>query len=335
MKKIIAVTLLAAASSLVIAAPAEKKVKVFILAGQSNMVGHGKVEEGRNPAYVKGSKDVPREIKGGIGCLRSLATDPTTSETYGKFLGADGKWVERVDVLIDATADGKRKKGKLSVGYGPGDWFGPELGFGFDVGDYLEDPVLIIKTSWGGKDLAVDFRPPSSGDTPLKKDREAGAYYRKMMETVKESLANLEKDFPQLQGYTPEIVGFGWHQGWNDGCNKDFTAEYEKNMANFINDVRKDLGVSDLPFVIANTGQNGPGTKGTFAELCEAQLNIGDPAKHPEFKGTVTSIDTRPFVMPDERNPSGMGYHWSHSAESHYLVGDSMGKAMVELLKAK
>ena len=311
-----------------------KTVKVFILAGQSNMVGHGKVEMGRNPKWTKNSKGIPREIKGGIGGLRSLATDPETNKTYGKFLGADGKWIERDDVLIDATADGKRKKGKLSVGYGPGIWFGPELGFGWEVGDHLDEPVLIIKTSWGGKDLAVDFRPPSSGITELGKGkREPGAYYRKMMETVKDSLANLEKDFPQLAGYEVEIAGFGWHQGWNDGCNDDATAEYEKNMANFIRDVRKDLKVKDLPFVIANTGQNGPGTKGRFADLCQAQMNIGDPKKHPEFKGTVISIDTRPFKASDERAPSGFGYHWNHSGESHFKVGDAMGEAMVKLLE--
>lgn len=312
----------------------DNTVKVFILAGQSNMVGHGKVEMGRNPEWTKDSKDIPREIKGGIGCLRSLATDPETAKTYGKFLGADGTWVERDDVLIDATADGKRRKGKLSVGYGPGIWFGPELGFGWVVGDYLKEPVLIIKTSWGGKDLAVDFRPPSSGNTDLGKgQREPGAYYQKMMELVKEALANYETDFPELKGYKAEIAGFGWHQGWNDGCSDPATAEYEKNMANFIRDVRKDLGVADLPFVIANTGQNGLETKGRFATLCEAQLALGDPEKHPEFKGTVISIDTRPFKAPDERSPSNFGYHWNHSAESHYKVGDAMGMAMVQLLK--
>ena len=332
MKRILSIMLVLAVSGFVMASPGTKTVKVFILAGQSNMVGHGKVEMGRNPEWAKDAKAIPREIKGGVGCLRSLATDPGTAKTYGKFLGADGKWAERDDVLIDATADAKRKKGKLSVGYGAGNWFGPELGFGWAVGDRIEEPVLIIKTSWGGKDLAVDFRPPSSGDTPLKKDREAGAYYRKMMELIKESLANYEKDFPELKGYKAEIAGFGWHQGWNDGCSKEATAEYEKNMANFINDVRKDLGVKDLPFVIANTGQNGMKTAGTFADLCEAQMNIGDPAKHPEFKGTVASVDTCPFLMPEERAISGMGYHWNHSGDSHYLVGNAMGEAMMKLM---
>lgn len=312
-----------------------KKVKVFILAGQSNMVGHGKVEWGRNPEYKKGDKETPPEIKGGIGGLRALATDAETAEDYKHLLGKDGKWVERDDVFVYCTVNDKKKKGKLKPGFGKGKWFGPELGFGNVVGDYLEEPVLIIKTAWGGKDLAVDFRPPSSGDTPLKKNRKAGAFYRKMMTFVKESLANFDKDFPELKGYKPEIAGFGWHQGWNDGCNKDFTAEYEKNMANFIKDVRKELGVKDLPFVIANTGQNGSETKGTFAKLCQMQMDIGDPEKHPEFKETVASVDTRPFKAEKGRAVSKFGYHWNHSGESHYKVGSAMGKAMVKLLDKK
>lgn len=312
-----------------------KTLKVFILAGQSNMVGHGKVELGRNPDYNPKDKKSPREIKGGIGGLRSLATDPKTAEKYSHLLDDQGNWEEREDVFIYCTVEDVNKKGKLRPGFGKGNWFGPELGFGNAVGDELQEPVLIIKTAWGGKDLAVDFRPPSSGDTPLKKNREPGTYYKKMMTIIKESLANFEKDFPELKGYNPEIAGFGWHQGWNDACNKEAALEYEKNMANFIRDVRKDLGVKDLPFVIANTGQNGSDTKGTFVTVCQAQMDIGNPEKHPEFKGTVSSIDTRPFKAPEERSPSKFGYHWNHSGESHYQVGDSMGKAMVKLLKNK
>ena len=122
---------------------------------------------------------------------------------------------------------------------------------------------------------------------------------------------------------------------WAFSCTKEMTAEYEKNMANFITDVRKELGVENLPFVIANTGQNGAQTKGTFAELCQAQMNIGDGKKHPKFLGTVTSIDTRPFKATEDRSPSGFGYHWNHSGETHYKIGESMGQAMVKLLKNK
>jgi hypothetical protein len=143
MNRVIMIILMTVACS-AMASPSGKTVKVFILAGQSNMEGHGKVEMGRNPEWEEGAEGVPREIKGGIGGLRALATDPETKAEYGKFLDADGKWIERNDVYIYTTTPGKAK-GNLSVGFGKGGWFGPELGFGWEVGDYLDDPVLIIK----------------------------------------------------------------------------------------------------------------------------------------------------------------------------------------------
>ena len=31
---------------------------------------------------------------------------------------------------------------------------------------FVREPVLLIKCAWGGKSLAVDFRPPSAGKVP-------------------------------------------------------------------------------------------------------------------------------------------------------------------------
>ena len=54
-----------------------KGIKVFILAGQSNMVGYGKTEMGGNPEWKKGDKSKPKEIKAGKGCLREMAINDT------------------------------------------------------------------------------------------------------------------------------------------------------------------------------------------------------------------------------------------------------------------
>ena len=308
-------------------------VNVFILAGQSNMVGHGKVEMGLNPDYKEGDPGHTREIKGGLAGLRQLATSPETAPRFGHLLGKDGNWVERDDVWIYSTAPGKTT-GRLSVGFGKGGWFGPELQFGQRLGDALEGPVLIIKTAWGGHSLGVNFRPPSSGKPDYNyKEEDLGASYREMVKIVKDVCGNLETHFPELKGREAKIVGFGWHQGWNDAGSKEMVAEYGANMANLIRDLRKDLGTPKLPVVIANTGMIGTEAKGIRAELCEIQLKMADPKAFPEFEGTIAAVETRPFKRSTEESPSGFGYHWNHNAESHFLVGDAMGEAMVKLLK--
>lgn len=95
------------------------------------------------------------------------------------------------------------------------DNFGPELGFGQVMGDALQNQILIIKAAWGGRSLYKDFRPPSSGGT-------VGPTYLQMINTVKESLAELKKRFPAYDGGGSELSGFVWWHGWNDhidACN--------------------------------------------------------------------------------------------------------------------
>ena len=335
---LLVVLLLVLGSSALYAEDAADEVLVFILAGQSNMVGHGKPDMGRNPDYVEGDKASQREVAGGIGSLRRFIErhpEPYGAEGTLPLVNADGSWRERDDVLIHCTTERGAKHGHLTPHFGKGEWFGPEFGFGHIVGEAFAQPVLIIKTAWGGHSLGIDFRPPSSGEPQFTKAKyepdQVGRSYRAMLSLTQEVLANMETLFPELAGKTPRLAGFGWHQGWNDGV-PEMTAEYEANMVNLITDLRRDLGVPDLPVVIANTGMIGVEATGVRAELCEIQLALGDPEKHPEFAGTVASVETRPFKRSEEQSPSKFGYHWNHNGESHWLLGEAMGVAMLELL---
>lgn len=284
----------------------EKPVKVFVLAGQSNMVGTGVVKSNPNR-------------NGGRGSLEFLAKDPKTSGKFRKLMGDNGQWLVRNDVIINFLDS----KGPLTVGFGGNsDQIGPELGFGQITGDFYDEPVLLIKLAWGGKSLAQDFRPPSSGGT-------TGPFYREIVEQTKEILTKFDDKFPQFKGRGWQLVGFGWHQGWNDRVNQAFNDEYEKNMANFIRDIRKDLGVINLPFVIAETGMTGPNEKHPRAlSLMKAQAAV---AEYQEFKENVSFVKTRDFWREKEESPSGQGYHWNTNAETYFLIGEAMGQAMLKL----
>ncbi len=288
------------------AAAAGKPVKVFILAGQSNMEGHGLI------------KADPKQNEG-KGSLEYVARQPATADKFKHLLTTNGKWAVRDDVWIHYLD----RKGKLTAGFGvKEDRIGPELGFGFVIGDAFEEPVLLIRLAWGGKSLAKDFRPPSSGG-------EVGPYYREIVERTKVVLKDLKKEFPELGDRGYELAGFGWHQGWNDRINQAFVEEYEKNMANFIRDVRKDLGVKDLPFVIAETGMTGPEEKHPRAlALMKAQAAV---AEYEEFKGNVAFVGTKAFWRDKGVSPTAQGYHWNTNAETYYLIGEVMGKAMKKL----
>ena len=148
--KHIATFFLIALAAIASAQAATKPVRVFILAGQSNMEGHGFV-----PADPKRN--------GGKGSLEYVAKDPATAKHFAALMDAAGKWRTRDDVWISYLD----RKGPLTVGYGARpEMIGPELGFGWVMGDALAEPVLLIKCAWGGKSLAVDFRPPSAGKLP-------------------------------------------------------------------------------------------------------------------------------------------------------------------------
>lgn len=282
------------------AKPEQPPVKVFVLAGQSNMVGAGRVEG--DPDHNDGQ-----------GSLSYLVEHQ--ADTFGHLKQGDD-WAERDDVSIWYLG----KTGMLRPGFGSNDnTIGPELGFGGVVGDATEAPVLLIKIAWGGKSLGADFRPPSAGG-------KVGPFYTQLIDHATQTLENAETLFPEYEGRDFELVGFGWHQGWNDRINQQFNDEYEENLVHFMNDIRRDLDAPELPFVVAETGMTGPEEKHPRAlSLMAAQKAAC------ERDGHATFVPTRDFWRPEDESPSKQGYHWNSNAETYYLIGQAMGEAMLKL----
>ena len=274
-------------------------------------------------------------------------------------------------------------KGGLRPGFGQipyGPFFGPELGFGWNIDNNnnaccCNDKVLIIKTAWGGKTIAHDFRPPSSAGSsfdpycqqPDCNPFQVGHFYQVMIEDVRKIMKPgvIGKMFPELTNYTAEISGFAWHQGWNDGCNVNDTAAYETNMVNLIKDLRREWKNPHLPISIAVSGFGGYGTTaqnrtpadcwdgpnatkvdckvcGTGDHQCRridtvlSQFAAANLTKHPELECCVEAMETRGFYRQPEYSPNhGQDYHWYHNAETHYLLGKALAVGMNKAAKAK
>lgn len=311
----------------------QRPVKVFILAGQSNMVGDGHVTPADKP-----------------GTLAYMVQRSDRAAQFTHLMDAQGQWRTRKDVWyfhrqVQRTGSDLQTV-DIACGLRPGlqgpsdrPRIGPELQFGHAMGDHFGEQVLIIKTAWGGKSLAVDFRPPSAGPPTfeLKADRngnrrEVGKYYREILADVRYALEKIESLFPNYKGQGHEILGFGWHQGWNDGCDPIHAAEYEKNLKLFIQDLRRDLKKRDLPFVIASSGFDGhndnlPGVRRRIKEVVEpAQI------KAAASMDNVTCVETRDFFRTPEQSPTSACHHWNSNAETYFLIGDAMARAMKDLM---
>lgn len=291
---------------------ANKKLRVYILAGQSNMQGH---------AHVR--------------TIETMKLNPRSAKLYNDIRNADGSDKVHPRVRVSAIGSSESEKlGPLSTGFGPesrGPKFGPELTFGTTIAKSYDGPILIIKTAWGGKSINTDFRSPSAGayefnekqlENYKKQNKDiakikaakaeaTGHYYRLMVEHVGKVLADPKRahpDYDPAAGY--ELAGFVWFQGWNDMVDSGFYPDrykpggYDKYtglMAHFIRDVRKEFDAPKLPFVIGVIGVGGATNlygpkqqryKGVHQYIRDA---MAAPAKMPEFKGNVAAVLTEKF----------------------------------------
>jgi alpha-galactosidase len=349
---------------------AAKPLKVFILAGQSNMQGHANVST-----------------------FDSMADDPKTAPILKEMRSADGKprvcekvWISQVGCAGDGWKDVIEQTGKLTAGFGASaNEIGPEFTFGIYMEKALNEPILIIKTAWGGRDLSSDFRPPSAEPYVASKKSIAwaiqhhedvnaihervaktprGVFYRHVIEHVRKVLGDIKRVVPEYdpsQGY--ELAGFVWFQGFNDYINEWYYddrdqpggyAMYSKLLTLFIRDVRKDLKAPKMPFVIGVMGIDGMKPGLHMSHFREA---MAAPASLPEFKSNVVAVQTAPYwdddlaalqaradkketLTPEElkRLKAGVsngGYHYLGAAKIMGPIGKAFAEAMANLQKTQ
>jgi len=307
-----------------------KPVQVYILMGQSNMLGFGKV------------------VGGTDGTLEYAVK---TKKKYPYLVDDAGNWTERKDV---------RNVRVMGSGTGPmsvykNEWMttasgniGPEIGIGHYLGYATDAPVLILKSCIGNRALGWDLLPPGSpqythgeytypgyggsperwktGTTPVPIGWYAGMQYDGDTRNAKQVLDNLGNYYPGATEY--EVAGFFWWQGDRDRYMDGHAAYYEQNLVQLIEQLRIDFDAPDAKFVCATLGQTVKGATGNEGLILNAQLAVdGDSGKYPEFKGDVATVYANPLSMGGVSSS-----HYNGNAETYMNVGEAMGDAMVTLI---
>ncbi|MGY8769475.1 MAG: sialate O-acetylesterase [Pirellulales bacterium] len=314
-----------------------KKVKVFIIMGQSNTLEMGK---------VKGDKE------------GSLEYAVKNENLYPFMVDDAGNWTKRQDVRnLHVMGSGGPGKARLMRN----DWLtvsggkiGIETGIGHHLGNALDEPVLILKTSIGNRSLGWDLLPPGSpsyeftdeksgktmvyagyGQSPDKWEKgtepkpigwKGGVQYDGDVARAQDVLKDIGKYYPGATEY--EVAGFLWWQGDKDRYNTGHAIKYEKNLINLIAALRKDFNAPNAKFVTATLGQTSKeNAEGNEKLILDAMFAISDANNYPNLKGDVATVYTNPLSIGSASNA-----HYGGNAKTYMNVGLGMGKAMVELL---
>ncbi|MEM9348464.1 MAG: sialate O-acetylesterase [Planctomycetota bacterium] len=321
-----------------------KPVKVFIVMGQSNTLEFGQVQGDKDGALLKAINE---------------------EGLYPFMVNGEGKWTVRQDVR---QVHVMQKRGNMSVGRNAwlsvtGKKIGMDQGIGHQLGNYFDEPVMVLRSSIGNRSLGWDLLPPGSvryehtefnkkenrdvtyvypgykdevrharwekGNVPEPPNHNwyAGKQYDDDVANAKKILADLAKYYPDATEF--EVAGFFWWQGCKDRGNAGHFNRYEQNLVTLLTALRRDFNAPEAKFVGASLGEDEKGVENGGGKILEAIMNFADGSKHPDFKGDVAGVYTFPLASP----PGGSCGHYGGSAKTYMNVGLAMGEAMVELYK--
>lgn len=231
---------------------------------------------------------------------------------------------------------------------------GPELGIGNRVGDFVKDPVLILKSCIGNRALGWDLLPPGTpeeeftdsknvtytyaaygespekwvkGTTPVPISWYAGMQYDGDTKRAQTILDDIGTYYPGATDY--EVAGFFWWQGNKDKFDTGMSTHYETNLVNLIKKLRIQFNSPNAKFVTASLGETIKGSTENDGLILDAMLDVdGTSGKYPEFKDNVAAVYSHPYSMG-----SSSSAHYGGNAETYMNIGQAMGDAMVKLLQ--
>lgn len=315
-------------------------LKIFLMAGQSNTVGHartfyeGTPNSGNSPYQLEYLADNPAFVTGLDPNIYTFKDHfeanwmQPRNDAWGLHIASSSGSTQVIKPVPRNKAD-QWIQGVAPLGPGFGNdvntlsKIGPELAFGHFLADRTEDPIFLFKSDTGGTTLAQDWRSPTAAATRPANGASVGMHYTatvnrftSLLDALDADLADDGKlnDYMDATGY--EVSALVWFQGFNEAVESGgaFKPEYEANLVDFVRDVRAaDARIPNDLGVIIPESSDQDAALNNARQAAVATLNAETPGSAVFFRNNDL-IDGRP-----------RGYHFHETAESYLEIGWRMG----------
>lgn len=281
------------------------RLDLYILSGQSNMVGYSPIKE-------ISIEEANHSYKNGWYYVKGEGKEAHSNQRYEN-------WTDELKASY--------------FGCTP-QYFGPEVGFSKFMEDKYEvDQVgnrymAMLKYSQGGsamynrwfsstiyeKENGEQLKVDAAGN--VCPDREldgkvVGDLYYNLVTTIREAKEYLSTN------YCVHVIGLIWNQGCHDAVNAHANY-YEENLTDFINDLRNDIDEKDMPVCLMKIFANVAGAP--YANTVrKAQDAVANNVKN------VVAIETESEGYSSV-NPTSLDPH--HSGPSMLKLGYEQAKAI-------
>jgi hypothetical protein len=298
------------------------EMPVFLMAGQSNMVGRVDVDlfDQLMSELENGSSNRQQRL---IDRLKSWYQNTDAMDAYS----AQAATVAASELirlhgegLVNATLSQPYSK-VYCIGnetYDPqplalncGGPYGPELVLGHALGSASYAPTSLIKVAEGGTTLYADWLPPSAAS---RTGREVGYLYNQLSQKIKALQTNPASVHPNCASQKCRWAGFIWFQGENDSFDAPNAEEYQQNLKNLLSDVRSETGSPQLPVVIVQIN--------AWAQSMDYGKQVASAQQ-----AVVNSDPKAKLVVTND-----LGLHYHYDSAGQLVIGARVAKALIPML---
>ncbi len=311
------------------APPLPTAMPVFLLAGQSNMVGNTDraLHDGLMAELATGSAETlqPR-LQNRLSSWYQNWNNGYAMYGYSPqmvaFEAAELVRLNRIGLAsaslsqpypkVLCTFDTTSQPQPLALNCGGP--YGAELVLGRVLGTTKYSPTSLIKVAQGGTSLYVNWLPPSAA---RRTGRPVGPLYTDLSRRIKSLQTNPASVHPDCASRSCRWAGFVWFQGENDAFDLSNAQAYGQNLKDFIADVRSEVGSSKLPVVVVKIGSWAQSlSHGSTVAAAQQAIVAADP-----YAGLVTTEDLSGF------------YHYDPAAQ--LIIGERVAKALIPMLNGQ